>query len=191
MSVTWAGGWFETGSTFRNSATTGELRNVELPPRLPNELPTKYDQQMTSTIICATCQEEVPRTGRGQRRCPPCARERAREQTAESYRRHAERQKAERRARYAANREAELSYVRTRNYGLTDEELLVILSAQSGRCPICLEPLLWPRVSVDHCHDTGKVRGLLHGPCNTGMGQLGDDPDRCDRAAAYLRAAAS
>jgi hypothetical protein len=81
--------------------------------------------------------------------------------------------------------------MRTRNYGLTDDELLTILSAQDGRCPICLEPLLWPRITVDHCHDTGSVRGLLHGSCNTGIGHLGDDPDRCERAAAYLRTAAN
>lgn len=141
------------------------------------------------TIICCDCSQEVPRTGRRQYRCPPCGKRRAREQTAESYRRHSERQRAERRARYAANREAELAYKRKANYGLSDEQLLDLLAAQDGRCPICLEPLLWPSVAIDHCHSSGKVRGLLHGPCNTGIGHFRDDPARCERAAAYLRAA--
>lgn len=151
------------------------------------------------TIICVTCQEEVPRTNGRQLRCPPCGKKRTREQTAESYRRHAERQRAERRARYVANRAAELAYARMKNYGLTDAAVLVLLNAQGGLCPVCLEPLPWPdmgtladraqRMAVDHCHDTGRVRGLLHGLCNTAIGQLGDDPDRCERAAAYLRAA--
>ncbi|ATL26465.1 endonuclease VII domain-containing protein [Streptomyces formicae] len=41
-------------------------------------------------------------------------------------------------------------------------------------------------IHVDHCHATGKVRGVLCFNCNSGIGKLGDDPDRTRRAAAYL-----
>ncbi|MEU8956887.1 endonuclease VII domain-containing protein [Streptomyces sp. NPDC048518] len=43
-----------------------------------------------------------------------------------------------------------------------------------------------PAIHVDHCHETGKVRGVLCFNCNSAIGKLGDDPDTVRRAAAYL-----
>jgi hypothetical protein len=43
-----------------------------------------------------------------------------------------------------------------------------------------------PAVHVDHCHKTGRVRGVLCFNCNSAIGKLGDDPDAVRRAAAYL-----
>lgn len=40
---------------------------------------------------------------------------------------------------------------------------------------------------VDHCHSTGKVRGLLCNQCNTALGMLGDDVNRILLLASYLR----
>ncbi len=39
---------------------------------------------------------------------------------------------------------------------------------------------------VDHCHESGAVRGSLCRNCNVGIGMLGDSPDRVASAAAYL-----
>lgn len=146
--------------------------------------PVRKKGSLAQGMTCADCPEFIRYPRAHQKRCRNCARLK---------------ENAAQRARYAANREAVLAYHRGRNYGLSDVELLVILENQGGRCPICLERIVWPRpaeslprgeaLSVDHCHETGAVRGILHGLCNTGLGHLKDDPDRCERAAAYLRAA--
>ncbi|OIJ88767.1 recombination endonuclease VII [Streptomyces monashensis] len=70
-----------------------------------------------------------------------------------------------------------------RNYGLTEAERDAMIAAQRGLCVICLDAL---PVHVDHCHKTGRVRGVLCFNCNSAIGKLGDDPDAVRRAAAYL-----
>ncbi|MYW15332.1 recombination endonuclease VII [Streptomyces sp. SID2955] len=70
-----------------------------------------------------------------------------------------------------------------RNYGLTEAERDAMVAAQRGLCVICLNA---PAVHVDHCHKTGRVRGVLCFNCNSAIGKLGDDPDAVRRAASYL-----
>ncbi|MEV6484659.1 endonuclease VII domain-containing protein [Streptomyces sp. NPDC051576] len=70
-----------------------------------------------------------------------------------------------------------------RNYGLTEAERDEMVASQMGLCVICLKA---PAVHVDHCHETGRVRGVLCFNCNSAIGKLGDDPDAVRRAAAYL-----
>ncbi len=41
-------------------------------------------------------------------------------------------------------------------------------------------------MSVDHCHETGKIRGVVHQSCNVGMGQAGDDPEVLFRWSVHL-----
>ena len=42
------------------------------------------------------------------------------------------------------------------------------------------------RVVVDHCHETGAMRGFLCVPCNRGIGSLGDTRETLQRALQYL-----
>ncbi|MFJ8023865.1 endonuclease VII domain-containing protein [Streptomyces sp. NPDC096311] len=70
-----------------------------------------------------------------------------------------------------------------RQYGLTEAERDEMVASQMGLCVICLKA---PAVHVDHCHETGRVRGVLCFNCNSAIGKLGDDPDAVRRAAAYL-----
>ncbi len=74
-----------------------------------------------------------------------------------------------------------------RKYGMTPADYLVMFDAQSGVCAICERACSsGKRLAVDHCHGTGKVRGLLCGRCNMSVGQLRHDPALLRKAAAYL-----
>ena len=73
-----------------------------------------------------------------------------------------------------------------RRYGLTPALYLDIVVAQAGLCPICGAQLTG-RVHVDHCHETGRVRGVLCHQCNCGIGFLRDDSTIVAQALAYLK----
>jgi hypothetical protein len=71
-------------------------------------------------------------------------------------------------------------------YGLTGVEFEAMWLRQSGACAVCRSPFDASSPHVDHDHGTGRVRGLLCFGCNSGIGLLGDDPERVRRALAYL-----
>lgn len=79
-------------------------------------------------------------------------------------------------------------------YGLTIEDYWVMYEAQGQRCAICRihgddanqHTVQQLPLHVDHCHTTGKVRGLLCRPCNTMLGDAKDDLDTLRAAIAYL-----
>lgn len=74
-------------------------------------------------------------------------------------------------------------------YGITLADYEALRITQTDRCAICgtdrpgIKITKW---TVDHCHSSGKVRGLLCGSCNLGIGQFGDEPERLRAAAAYI-----
>ncbi len=73
-------------------------------------------------------------------------------------------------------------------YGISTLEYQRLFDQQGGVCAICKKPNdCGRRLSVDHDHKTGKVRGLLCGRCNTGLGYFRDDARVLIRAARYLR----
>lgn len=90
----------------------------------------------------------------------------------------------------AANPDKRLTQ-RMRRYGLTAADYHRMLAQQGGGCAICARADAGgrpgARFHVDHCHRTGRVRGLLCSNCNTGIGKFADDPGRLERAALYLR----
>ena len=73
-------------------------------------------------------------------------------------------------------------------YGITARDFNSMQTAQGGACAICRQPPKRGRLHIDHCHETGKVRGLLCGPCNRMLGLAADRPAILDAGAAYLRA---
>ncbi len=76
------------------------------------------------------------------------------------------------------------------NYGMTVEAYEALHDRQGGLCRICGKPETLPmqRLSVDHDHTTGAVRGLLCSRHNKALGLFGDDPDLLRAALAYLEA---
>lgn len=79
------------------------------------------------------------------------------------------------------------SHLRLR-YGLTSEAYSRLLASQGGACGICRTKKLPARGTfyVDHCHGTGKIRGLLCHQCNTGIGHMRDSVELLRAAIDYL-----
>lgn len=97
------------------------------------------------------------------------------------------------RRRAAANPEAVKATARRtrlrRRFGMTEADYEEMAAAQDGKCAICgtTEPGCgMGSLPVDHCHATGRVRGLLCSACNTVLGLARDDPDRLRAAIEYL-----
>jgi hypothetical protein len=106
---------------------------------------------------------------------------------------HKEGVKAQKAEWRAANPEKVLGYARRRKYGVTSDQYQALYAAQRGTCKICKgsRPQTSPRggqkpLAVDHCHATGRIRGLLCNKCNAGLGMLDDSIDLLRAALAYL-----
>lgn len=89
-------------------------------------------------------------------------------------------------------RETAIDRYREKRFGLTREDYDSLLKEQEGGCAICKSTnpkgRYKERFSVDHCHETGQVRGLLCNTCNLGIGHMKDDPNLLRAAIAYLEA---
>jgi recombination endonuclease VII len=78
------------------------------------------------------------------------------------------------------------------NYDIDYSDELGLLNDQAGVCAICNKPEIKmqngeiQKLSVDHEHETGVVRGLLCAACNYGLGYFKDNPDTLRKAAEYL-----
>lgn len=75
-----------------------------------------------------------------------------------------------------------------RTYGITLEQYEEMLNDQNGGCAICGKTPEQEnrRLPIDHCHDTGRVRGVLCAKCNQALGMFNDNPDLLCNAAEYL-----
>jgi len=91
-------------------------------------------------------------------------------------------------ARWKKGARAWRNYFLQRRYGITEQAYALMEAEQQGLCRICGKKDS-KRLSVDHNHTTGKIRGLLCRRCNSALGLLGESPERCLQAATYLREA--
>ena len=89
----------------------------------------------------------------------------------------------------ASNRYHTQSY-RLRQYGVTREWYIAEVSKGCAICktPLCHDSLIKrERGHIDHCHTTGKVRGILCDLCNKGLGQFKDNITNLENAIVYLK----
>lgn len=76
------------------------------------------------------------------------------------------------------------------SYGLHSyEEFDALYDLHDGDCHICSDPLErdGKNTHVDHCHDSGRIRGLLCQRCNQGLGHFRDNPSLLEAAVKYLQ----
>ena len=78
-----------------------------------------------------------------------------------------------------------------KKYGVTLAWYEETLAAQGGVCAICQRPETGAgrseRLNIDHCHTTGKARGLLCFHCNSAIGHLQDNTEWMARAITYVQ----
>lgn len=81
-------------------------------------------------------------------------------------------------------------YALYRKFKITHQDYLNMLANQNGKCKICNSASTGDKNKkhflVDHCHKTGKIRGLLCRPCNQGLGAFKDSIESIIKAGMYL-----
>jgi hypothetical protein len=108
-----------------------------------------------------------------------------------SYRaRNKEKVNSYKRAHYAKNKNVVKHYKIKAAYNISFEQYEAMKVAQDFKCAICLKALEASQFCIDHCHTTGKVRGLLCQTCNRGIGLLKDSTTVLVNAIKYLDSAA-
>lgn len=82
----------------------------------------------------------------------------------------------------------QIRYERKLKFGVTDEDYQRMRKEQNDSCAICGTDTPGGRGDwhIDHCHTSGKVRGLLCFPCNTSLGHFKDNIETLANAIAYL-----
>lgn len=137
---------------------------------------------------CTKCHTSKPYTAFRQRKL----------KTMTSYRSHCrECERKEHRDWYSRNKEYTKLYQESRKtstedrrlnriYGISLKDLNLMVKDQDNKCKICGDSFLNSRMCVDHCHKTGKIRGILCNKCNSGIGLLKDSRDVVKNAYNYL-----
>lgn len=101
----------------------------------------------------------------GQMQCKPCRR-------------------ANNKAYYERHKESILTQMTSKTYGITRE--LAAEYRSRTACDVCGGGPRGKGLHVDHCHESGKIRGVLCHGCNLALGNAEDNPERLRALADYL-----
>jgi hypothetical protein len=152
-------------------------------------------------VVCKDCGltfQPPGQTGRPPERCEPCGDNRRREVERAKTKRwrdaNPEASRESHRRSWAVQREkpgvlaAKRDKAMVAKYGIDRPTFEAMVAKQGGACAICGgQPNgKGDRFHVDHCHTSGRIRGLLCHSCNTGLGLFADDPARLRAAITYL-----
>lgn len=126
--------------------------------------------------ICPKCRErEVARPRAAY--CNPCHREYDKSRDYYNKGRH--------KLWHSRNRDKVRERQLKNKYSITQQDYLEMYRFQEGRCRICEDT--YEKLVIDHCHRTGRIRGLLCRECNTGIGLLKESPKVFVNAIEYLK----
>lgn len=163
---------------------------------------------MTGNLIymkqCLKCQEFKDisnfftdhRSGKLRSICKPCNRSYrgTKAKQSEWYYKNRERLLASRKEWLKNNPNKAKNQDLKRSYGITLDQYNEILSFQNNLCAICKKPNTavdkktgkTKALAVDHCHKTGKIRGLLCEAHNRALGMFHDSLEELQSAIDYL-----
>lgn len=90
---------------------------------------------------------------------------------------------------HAKYRDVNINWKLQKRYGITIDDYNEMFSNQKGCCKICErhQSMLSKKLRVDHCHATGKVRGLLCDACNVSLGLFKENINTLKNAINYLK----
>jgi hypothetical protein len=82
------------------------------------------------------------------------------------------------------------AYQRQKKFGLSPSDFSEMVMKQNGACAICgctdTGSKRTASLNIDHCHETGEVRGLLCHSCNLVLGHAKDNTEVLQRAIDYI-----
>lgn len=152
----------------------------QLPALFMNKTCTRCNQLKPINLFpCVSKTNKKPRS-----QCKQCCAEKQRQIYAnkpEQYRNYSRK----RRVKYN-NIHKRIANLRT--FGLIIEDYETMLQAQNNQCAICgtVQCTSGKRLAIDHCHLTGKIRGLLCLRCNQAIGKFNDNYFLLQQAADYV-----
>lgn len=97
-----------------------------------------------------------------------------------------------RRKHYITNTDKAIDRQYKYNYGIDGDVYIELFLKQQGKCAVCgraedrMHYSKVMRLAVDHCHKTGKIRGLLCRECNLALGHLEDNAERIRALLKYV-----